>query len=105
MQWPLTPAAIAEYLALPETRLAEHRDYLESLAAAVTTLVARYSTSTPTPTQQIGGLMLAARLYRRRNSPAGVEVLGDLGATYVSKYDSDLAMMIGLGHYTPPRVG
>lgn len=52
-----------------------------------------------------GALMLAARLHRRRNSPAGVEAFNEMGAIYVSRRDPDVAMLLGLGEWTPPRVG
>lgn len=53
-----------------------------------------------------GGVMLAARLFRRRNSPAGVEAFSDLGgAVYVQRNDPDIAMMLGLGPYARPRTG
>lgn len=55
--------------------------------------------------QSHGATMLAARIYRRRNSPAGVESIGELGPTYVSRFDPDLDMLLGLGQWQPPRVG
>lgn len=54
---------------------------------------------------RFGALMLAARVFRRRNSPAGVEALGEMGPVYVSRNDPDLAMMLGLGNYRRPVVG
>lgn len=52
-----------------------------------------------------GANMLAARLYRRRNSPAGVESVSELGAVYVQRNDPDVAMMLGIGAYSRPIVG
>lgn len=52
-----------------------------------------------------GASMLAARLHRRRNSPAGVEAFNDMGAIYVSRRDPDIAMLLGLAEWTPPAVG
>lgn len=52
-----------------------------------------------------GAMMLAARVYRRRNSPSGVEALGELGPVYVSRNDPDLGMMLGLGTYRKPVIG
>lgn len=52
-----------------------------------------------------GANMLAARLYRRRNSPAGVESVSELGAVYVQRNDPDVAMMLGIGAYARPIVG
>lgn len=50
-------------------------------------------------------IMLAGRLYRRRNSPGGVEALAEGGATYVSRWDPDVAQLLRIGSYAPPRVG
>ena len=48
-----------------------------------------------TETVRLGAVMLAARLYRRRNSPNGLETIGAEGiATYVSRHDSDVARML-----------
>lgn len=53
-----------------------------------------------------GATMLAGRLYRRRNSPAGVEAFSDLGgAVYVQRNDPDIAMMLRIGAYARPMVG
>lgn len=52
-----------------------------------------------------GAVMYAARLLRRRNSPAGVETYGDLGATFVAKYDPDIDRALHTGSFTPPGVG
>lgn len=52
-----------------------------------------------------GAMMLAVRLYRRRNSPAGIETFGAEGAVYVQRHDPDIAMLLDLGTYTGPMVG
>jgi hypothetical protein len=49
-------------------------------------------------------VMLAARLVRRRNSPAGVETFGE-SITYVSRYDPDIARALRQGIYALPGVG
>ena len=51
------------------------------------------------PKYQQGATMLAARVYRRRNSPNGVEGYGsDLqGAVYTRATDPDVAQMLELG--------
>jgi hypothetical protein len=51
-----------------------------------------------------GAIMLAARLYRRRNTPAGVESMPD-GAVYLPKRDADIDPLLKIGRYAPPRVG
>ena len=54
---------------------------------------------------EYGATLLGARLYRRRNSPAGVETFGQLGAVYVMRNDPDVAMLLKLGPYARPQVG
>jgi hypothetical protein len=57
------------------------------------------------PRQVLGATMLAVRLYRRRDSPAGVATFGAEGAAYVTRNDPDVAQLLGIGAYAPPRVG
>lgn len=52
-----------------------------------------------------GATLLAARLFRRRNSPAGVEAMGTDGAVYVMRSDPDIAMLLQLGPWRPPVIG
>lgn len=87
---------------------------LDEVCEAVTALLASYADyEVPTydnglswsPEIRYGAKLLAARLHRRRNSPAGVESLGELGPVYVSRNDPDLAQLLRLGRYSRPRVG
>lgn len=50
-----------------------------------------------------GAVMYAAREYRRRNSPAGVELFGDQ-ASFVTRYDTDIERALHTGAYAPPIV-
>jgi hypothetical protein len=52
-----------------------------------------------------GAVMYAARELRRRNSPAGVESFGDVGITFVAKYDPDIDRALHTGAYRHPGVG
>jgi hypothetical protein len=52
-----------------------------------------------------GAVMYAAREYRRRNSPAGIEMFGDGGSSFVSKYDPDIERCLRTGSWTAPAVG
>lgn len=105
---PLTTVErVREYLRLPD---GDATVALTELVDAVTALVASYHAAPAAddewpPNLQLGATMLAARLYRRRNSPAGVEALGELGPVYVSRNDPDLAQLLKIGRYAPPRVG
>ncbi len=75
-------------------------DALALVVAAVNSLVA---TLPAVPADGVwpdhvraGAVMLAARLYRRRNSPNGIETIDALGTTYVTRYDADIARMLRL---------
>lgn len=102
----VTPQAVAKYLKLTNAALTE----LEDVTNAVIALIVSYK-GIPAPGTQwgddikLGATMLAARIYRRRNSPAGVESLGELGPVYVSRNDPDLAQLLKLGRYATPQVG
>lgn len=47
---------------------------------------------------------LAARLYRRRNSPGGIEMMTD-NALYVARFDPDIERALRRGGYAMPGVG
>jgi hypothetical protein len=51
-----------------------------------------------------GAVMHAAREYRRRNSPAGVEAFGDAGTSFVSRYDPDIEKALQTGAYARPVI-
>lgn len=48
-------------------------------------------------------IMMTARLYRRRNSPGGVEAFAEGGATYVARFDPDIEQMLRTGKHARPR--
>ncbi|WP_176484099.1 hypothetical protein [Glutamicibacter sp. BW80] len=52
----------------------------------------------------MGAVMLASRLYRRKNSPHGIESVGDM-STYVSRYDSDISRLLNIDTFRKPLVG
>lgn len=83
------------------------RPELEDVVSAVNALVKSYKGDRdewPDYWRQ-GAKMLAQRVYRRRDSPAGVEAMGELGPVYVSRNDPDLAQLLELGRYAKPVVG
>jgi hypothetical protein len=55
-----------------------------------------------TPDVVDGTIKLAARLYRRRNTPSGIEAFGDAGLAYVARQDPEVAMLLRL---RTPRAG
>lgn len=101
---PVTTSAVAGHLSLVEDDTDVN---LQAAVDAVNDLLAEWIAPDRLTRRSVihGGVMLAARVYRRRNSPAGVEALGEMGPVYVSRNDPDLAMMLGLGNYRKPMVG
>jgi hypothetical protein len=51
-----------------------------------------------------GAIMHAAREYRRRNSPAGIEAFGDAGTSFVARYDPDIEKALQTGSFAPPTI-
>jgi len=103
-----TSDAVADHLALPAGD--PQRAMLAGPVAATAALVRRWCAAGADPAEwpadiTEGAVMLAARLHRRRNSPAGVESFNELGAVYVQRNDPDIAMLLGIGAYLPPRIG
>ncbi|WP_024794195.1 hypothetical protein [Tomitella biformata] len=101
---PFTAEQVRQYLRLDA---GVDTDLLEGTTAAVIDLIGGWKGDPAVwrPKWTQGGIMLAARLYRRRNSPAGVESFGDMGTAYVQRNDPDLALLLDLGRYTAPAVG
>lgn len=87
---------------------------LGTIVAAVNAKVRRWPCSEPaqglldwTTVEDVveGANLLASRLFRRKNSPAGVEAFGADGLAYVQRQDPDVAMLLGLGPWQGPAVG
>lgn len=92
---------------LAASRIDEH---MKTVAAAVTA----YVNSLPfidrdgeewAASTRLGATMLGARLYKRRYSPNGIESFGEIGNTYVSRYDSDIARLLHVESFRKPQVG
>lgn len=106
--YPATVDAVAGWLGIPENGAgAVERGHIATVVPAVNSLVRQWHPTPEVLPDHIvaGAVMLAARVTRRRNSPAGVEALGELGATYVSRYDVDLDRMLELGDHRRMIVG
>lgn len=100
---PTSAAAVAVQLSWTDTS-PESLAKLDMTVAAVNEMVPRIARTGPAA-QALGATMLAARLYRRRNSPEGVASFTQDGAVYVQKSDPDVAMLLGLGSWSMPVVG
>lgn len=117
----LPPGGPAELEAVKlELRLTDSGDdaALSAIVAAVNAIIRRLPTAnksadplTPPidrewfPPTVRGSVMLAARLFSRRNSPAGVESFGELGPVYVTRNDPDISLLLEIGAYAPPTIG
>jgi hypothetical protein len=101
---PVTYAEVRQYLKLKDGLDVE---LVQEAVDAVNDLLLTWKKDTLVfPARFIrGGVMLAARLYRRRNSPGGVEDMGNLGAVYIQRNDPDIAMLLEIGTYKRPQVG
>lgn len=55
-------------------------------------------------TTRMGAVMLAARWYRRKNSPGGIESAGDT-TTYIARYDSDISRLLNIDTFIKPVIG
>lgn len=101
---PVTYASVREYLKLKADTDIE---LVEEAVDAVNDLLVAWKGDITFPARYIrGGVMLAARLYRRRNSPGGVENMGqDIGVVYIQRNDPDIAMLLEIGTYRKPVVG
>lgn len=111
VDYPATVDAVAGWLKLPNdggAAVTAERDAIQSSVTAVNAFVATFhevaGRTLPAHVVQ-GAVMLAGRITRRRNSPAGVESFGELGATYVARYDPDINMLLGLAGFRPIVVG
>lgn len=76
-------------------------DYTETLAVGID-----FTDPTAVPERIIqAGVLIAARLSARQGSPAGLASYAEFGAVEVLRTDPDVARLLELGPFAPPRVG
>ncbi|MFW0784507.1 hypothetical protein AAFP35_08280 [Gordonia sp. CPCC 206044] len=104
MSTPVTPEQVITYLGVAGSR---DEEAISAVVDGVNSLLIAWKGDLDEwPAHFItGGVMLASRVYRRRNSPAGVENFGDVGVVYVQRNDPDVAQLLELGVYKRPQVG
>lgn len=105
-----TTEAVRLYLGLAEDGPAEDDTYLETTVEAVVSRVSSWFDPPAAGAEwpdhvRHGATMLAARMWKRRGTPSGVETAGEFGAFYVQRTDPDIAQLLGLGNAMPPAVG
>ena len=101
----VTVQRLAAHVGAPESD-----QWAADAVAAVNALLAGYpwlldDDGEPDAAATTGALMLAGRLYRRKNSLSGVEALGDTGALYVARTDPDIARLLRIEQHATPKVG
>jgi len=106
---PTTLDAVKLQLAITDDR---DDDRITAQVVAVNRMVRTWRCSTAAVGQVewpadivLGATLLAARFFRRKNSPAGVEAMGSQGAVYVMRSDPDVAQLLQLGVHSYPTVG
>ena len=100
----LTPAELAERVvqwgSLKATTVTDE-SLLSVCGAAIAyvsalPVVADRVSGEPSEAAYVGMTMLAARLYKRKDTPSGLESFGEWGSSYVSRYDPDIATLLRL---------
>jgi hypothetical protein len=105
---PVDLAAVKAWLGIDPTLDTWDQMIGECLAATLAHVarlpVSRLPDSAAADDIRQGIVMLAARTFRRRNSPGGLESIGDQ-ITYVANYDPDIERLLRVGRQAAPGVG
>lgn len=104
----VTPDEVRSYLGLPATADVA---WLTKCADAATAYVNRleHVAGSTAPGWDAdtwaGAVMLAGRLYQSRNAPLGAAGFDAMGGVVISRTDPELARLLRVGRFLPPRVG
>lgn len=106
----LSPASVKEWLRVNDQDTKDD-GLLREVCAAAEPYVERCRPEFATPDGTYkpdaetykGAVMYAARMYRRRNSPAGIEVFND-AASFVSRYDPEIDRALQTGDWARPVI-
>lgn len=101
----LTPDELATRTASWAKLVGGPDEAMTACAQAVLALIGRLPVGSADPWAEdttLGAVMLTARLHRRRNSAAGIEAMTELGATYVARYDNDIARLLCIDSFQKP---
>lgn len=79
--------------------------YVERLRPDLLDAVAAPPVYLATPDVAYGALLLAARLFARKGSPAGLASYGEFGPAAVLRLDPDVERLLSLGRHARPAVG
>lgn len=108
---PITPADVKAWLKIAADDTADDV-ILQSICDAVMVWVSAlpyvaaldHEFDWPADVRQ-GAVQLAARWYRRRLSPSGIDAVTDAGAVYVARSDPEISQLLHLDNHAFPRVG
>ncbi|MET0995460.1 MAG: hypothetical protein ABWY20_15870 [Mycobacterium sp.] len=98
-------AAVVDQLSLAGGATPDNLEKVAAYVAAVNRFVRRLPVDPADEDVQLGARMLAARLYKRRNSAEGVTPFTGDTIAYVQRNDPDVALLLGLGKSAAPVVG
>jgi hypothetical protein len=108
---PITPAAVKAWLKIPADDVTDDA-ILQSICDAVMVWVVQLPyvagldpVADWPPDVRQGAVQLAARWYRRRLSPSGIDAITDAGAVYVARSDPEISQLLHLDSWAYPRVG
>lgn len=106
---PVGPTSVDRVLGMLSMPADDPEGSVAAVVAAVNSLIRGWLSPAPdgewAAHHRYGADLLAARMYRRRESPAGFQMQGMEAAVYVSRNDPDVAQLLGLGAYAVLRVG
>ena len=108
---PITPAAVKAWLKIDATDTTDDamlQDICDAVMVWVGALpyVAKLDPLLEWPADvRQGAVQLAARWYRRRLSPSGIDSITDAGAVYVARADPEISQLLHLDRWAYPQVG
>lgn len=105
-----TTDKVLGWIGLQARSIGDSATSLSMVVDAVNEYLQRYdhlirADGTPTDMAEVGAVMLAARLYKRRGSPTGTDTSVDGGAIYISRIDPDIARWLEIDGYSRIVVG
>jgi len=108
---PITPVDVKAWLKIPADDTDDDQ-ILQSICDAVMVWVSAlpyvagldHEFDWPADVRQ-GAVQLAARWYRRRLSPSGIDAITDAGAVYVARSDPEISQLLHLDNWAYPRIG
>jgi hypothetical protein len=108
---PVTPAAVKAWLKIPADDTDDDA-ILQGICDAVMAwvyglpYVAALDPALDWPADvRQGAVQLAARWFRRRLSPSGIDAITDAGAVYVARSDPEISQLLHLDSWAFPAVG